>query len=70
MLVLLDNFGLLALIHKVVYGIAARLIANSHFNPASFYWFLIVRSEVDSREAIKYSLSNAQEVTGVVNVTK
>ena len=36
-LVLLAGFGLLALIHKDVHEIAARLIANFHFNPASHY---------------------------------
>jgi uncharacterized membrane protein (DUF2068 family) len=36
-LVLLAGFGLLVLIHKNVHDIAARLIANFHFNPASHY---------------------------------
>lgn len=37
MLVLLAGFGLLALIHKDVHDVAARLIANFHLNPASRY---------------------------------
>ena len=36
-LVLLAGFGLLALIHKDVHVIAARLIANFHLNPANHY---------------------------------
>ena len=34
-LVLLAGFGLLALIHKDIHEIAARLIVNFHFNPAA-----------------------------------
>ena len=37
LLVLMTGFGLLALIHKDVHEIAARLIVNFHLNPASHY---------------------------------
>jgi len=73
-LVLLAGFGLLSLIHKDVHEIAARLIANFHFNPASHYprIFLDLLERLDDHKlwamawaALLYSTMRLAEAIGL-----
>lgn len=73
-LVLLAGFGLLALIHKDVHEVAARLIANFHLNPASHYprIFLDLLERLDDRKlwamawaALLYSAIRLAEAIGL-----
>jgi uncharacterized membrane protein (DUF2068 family) len=73
-LVLLAGFGLLAIIHKDIHDIAARLIANFHFNPASHYprIFLDLLERLDDHKlwamawaALLYSSMRLAEAIGL-----